>query len=229
MKFDHLILFALLFIPFSVSSQKRPLDSIFNLAVEFSKAGDVANSTSNYLAAQKLAEADNDLKLLCRIHLGLGKLSLISENNTAVSEALIKAEKYCRACKDTVGLARGAMQKGILKVKENQMDSAMAAMLRSVELYTRIKDTSGAMNAQAKIGNVLEVQGRYAEATPYYLNFYDYSIHKPESDHHLNANIYLSGHYLYLKKPEKAAFHNSKVKQIAQKLGAKFEYSQSLQ
>jgi len=114
MKFVYLILFTLLFMSSPVSAQKRPLDSLFNLALEFSKAGDVPNSTSHYLAAQKLAEAENDLKLLCRIQLGLGKLGLISENNTAVSEALVKAEKYCAACKDTVGLARGLMQKGIL-------------------------------------------------------------------------------------------------------------------
>lgn len=228
MKFICPLLFALLFHASPVSSQSKQLDSIFSLAVQYINAGDISNSTTHFLAAQQLAETEQNLKLLCRIHLGFGKIGLISENNNAVVEALMQAEKVCAACKDTVGLARGFMQKGILRIKENKMEEAMAAMLSCLDLYTQIRDTSGAMNAQAKIGNVLEVQGRYAEATPYYQNYYDYTIKSPESPDHLTANIYLAGHYIYLQEYEKATFHNNKVKAVAQKLEAKFEYAQSL-
>jgi two-component sensor histidine kinase len=211
-----------------LSAQQSAADSIFRLAMDATSAGNVEKATTYFLEAQKLAEAANDESMLCRIFIGLGKLGLISENDAAVVENIRLAEQYCGAKRDTINLARLLMQKGILSIKSGNMEDAIEQFKTSSAFFQIAKDTMAAANALAKVGNVLERQGRYAEANSYYLELYQKTLSEPESNRHLTANIYLATNYAYLHLPEKAVFHNDKVKAIALKSGARFEYSQAL-
>ncbi|MDX1913034.1 MAG: histidine kinase dimerization/phosphoacceptor domain -containing protein [Saprospiraceae bacterium] len=229
MKSSRLTIFFFLFFQItSLTAQQNTADSLLYLGIEATKAGHVNEATTHFIEAQKLAEAAKDDKLLCRIYIGLGKLGLISENNAAASENIRLAEQSCGACRDTLSLGRVLMQKGIIKIKEGKLEEAIEWFKTSSAFHLTGKDTIGSTNALAKLGNVLERQGRYAEATPYYIELYNKSSTHPNEVRHLTANIYLTANYLYLNQPDKAMFHNDKVKQIARHLGVDFEYAQAL-
>lgn len=211
-----------------VYAQKPSLDSLFKFANEKTLAGDVPGATALLLAANKLAQADNNMPMLCRIQVTMGKISTISENNEGVEAAVQQGLRFCGACKDTNNLAIIYLLKGVLKIKQQQNDSAIVFFKLSANLYLTKKDTMGSTNALAKIGNVLEVEKKYAEALPYYLKLYEAAQEKPESAQYLTSNIYLTGNYLYQNQFEKALFHNRLVKQLSQKLDANYEYALAL-
>jgi two-component sensor histidine kinase len=210
------------------NAQNIPVDTLIAQAKGRNEAGDVTGATTLFLQAQKIAEAANDVKKLCQIQVGMGKTALISENNEAAAKAIALAEKYCLACGDTFNLARMNLQKGILLIKKNDLEAAVESFKRSAGFYLAKRDTMGSANALAKLGNVLERQGRYKEAQEYYLKFYEATRKSPSSAAFLTANIYLTGNYLYLNQFEKALFHNNLAKALAKKLNANFEYSNTL-
>lgn len=212
----------------TVWSQKTALDSVFNLANTKVTTGDMPGATDLLLKAQKMAEAENNQAMLCRIQITMGKMALVSGNNAGVEEATQKALRLCVVCKDTLSLAKAYLQIGVLKLKYQQYDSAIAIFKLSSSYYLLKKDTTGAANAIAKVGNALEVQGFNKEAQTYYLQFYEAVKNAPNSTQFLTANIYLTANYLNLNQFEKAFEHNQQVKRIAQKLGANHEYSESL-
>ncbi|MCC6412126.1 MAG: sensor histidine kinase [Saprospiraceae bacterium] len=211
-----------------MNGQKTALDSIFNLAVTKSVTGDVPGTTALLLTAQKMAEAENNQQMLCLIQVAMGKMAMIAENNEGVEEATQKALRLCSGCKDTLSIARTYLQIGVLKLKYEQYDSAINAFKLSSAYYLLKKDTMGAANAIAKIGNALELQGRNTEANAYYINFYNTTKKAPESIRFLTANIYLTANYLNIDQYDKAFEHNQMVKKISQQLGAAYEYSASL-
>ena len=226
---SSLIAFALFFACISnVWGQRTALDSIFNLANSKSASGDVPGATALLLTAQKMAEAENNLQMLCRIQVTMGKVSLIAENNTGVEEATQKGLRLCTSCKDTHSLAKIYLQIGVLKLKYEQYDSAIAIFKISSAYYLLKKDNTGAANAMAKVGNALEVQDRDLEAYKYYLQFYNETKKSPESASFMNANIYLTANCLNLGKTDEAFEHNQIVKKLAKKFNANYEYAQSL-
>lgn len=212
----------------NVWSQKTALDNIYNLALAQSGTGDVPGTTALLLTAQKMAEAENNQPMLCKIQVGMGKIAAIAGNNVGIEEATQKALRLCSACKDTHSLARTYLQIGVLKIKQEQYDSAVAMFKLSSAFYLLKKDTMGAANVNAKIGNALEVQGLMKEAQAYYLQFYEVAKKAPNSPQFLSANIYLTANYLNLNQYEQASLHNNIVKKLARQLGANFEYSTSL-
>jgi len=224
-----LITFALLIVCISNGwGQKTALDSIFNLANTKSAAGDVPGATALLLSAQKMAEAENNQQILCRIQVTMGKVALIAENNAGVEEATQKGLRLCTVCKDTYNLAKIYLHIGVLKLKYEQYDSAIAIFKLSSAYYLLKKDTMGAANALAKVGNALEVQGFNREAQTYYLQFYEAAKKSPNSPKFLTANIYLTANCLNLDQLDKAFEYNQQVKRLAQQLGANYEYSASL-
>jgi two-component sensor histidine kinase len=224
-----LIIFALLITCISNGwGQKTELDSIFNLALTQSASGDVPGSTALLLSAQKLAEAEKNQQMLCKIQVAMGKVAIIAENNAGVEDATQSALRLCSACKDTHSLARAYLQIGVLKLKYQQYDSAITVFKLSSAYYLLKKDTMGAANAYAKVGNALEVQGFNKEAQTYYLQFYEAAKKAPNSPQFLTANIYLTANCLNLDQYDKAFEHNQQVKRIAQLLGSNYEYSASL-
>lgn len=216
---------------FSMSSafgQKTVLDSLFNQALDKSATGDVPGTTALLLSAQKLAEAENNQQMLCKIQIAMGKVAIIAENDAGVEEATQKALALCSACKDTQSLARAYLQIGVLNLKHQKYDSAIINFKLSSDYYLLKKDTMGAANASAKIGNALEVQGFNKEAQTYYLQFYEATKNAPNSRQFLTANIYLTASCLNLNQLDKAFEYNQQVKRSAQQLGANFEYAASL-
>jgi two-component sensor histidine kinase len=228
MRYSFIALALIITCASNVWSQKTALDSVFNLAITSSSTGDVPRTTALILTAQKMAEAENNQLMLCKIQVVKGKMAIISENNTDGEQIIKQGINMCAACKDTLSLARLYLQSGTLNLKRQAYDSAIATFKLSADYYLMGKDSLGAANAMAKIGNSLEVQGRVKEALRYYLQFFDAVKHKPESTHYLTANIYLAGNYLYLGQWDKALEHNQNVKKAALKLGANYEYAASL-
>jgi Signal transduction histidine kinase len=220
------LLFCACFSP--VLAQQKHLDSLYKMGVEKSSAGEVPAATALLVEATKLAEAENNVKLLCLIQIAMGKLGIISENNEASAKAIQLAESYCSACKDTLALARINLQKGILRAKDKQFEEALEAFDKGAKYYLIVSDSVGAYGAMAKIGNVYEMQGKYKEAQPSYLQFYGFAKNKPKTMHYLTANIYLAGNYMYLDDYGKARAHNDEVLRLAKELGLKFEYAQAL-
>jgi two-component sensor histidine kinase len=212
----------------NVQGQETALDSIFKLANTHTASGDVPGATALLLTAQKMAEAENNQQMLCRIQVSMGKVALISENNAGVEEMTQNGLRFCTACKDTHNLARIYLLRGVLKLKYEQYDSAIAIFKLSSAYYLLKKDSMGAANALAKVGNALEVQGRDLEAYKYYLQFYNETKKSPESAPFMNANIYLTANCLNLGKTDEAFEHNQIVKKLAKKFNANYEYAQSL-
>lgn len=210
------------------SGQKTMLDSLFNQALDKLATGDVPGTTALLLSTQKLAEAENNQQMLCKIQVATGKVALIAENNEGLNVATQKALQYCAACKDTLSLARAYLQIGVLKIKQEQYDSAIMLFKLSSAYYLLKKDTMGAANASAKIGNALEVQGLNREAQTYYLQFYEATKNAPNSRQFLTANIYLTANCLNLDQFDKAYEYNQQVKKLAQQLDAHYEYAASL-
>ena len=209
-------------------AQKTVLDSLYQLGKNRTDAGDIPGATEVLLAAQKIAEKDQNSRKLCGIGLLLGKLGLISENNKAAEKAISQAQTDCTACGDSAVLARLFLIKGILQIKYAAYDSAILYFKQSTAFYMSARDTMGAANASAKIGNVLEQQGKYQEAQPFYLKFYEAANTSGDSARMLNANIYLTGNFHYLKQSQKALFHNEIVKTLSKKLNGNYEYAQAL-
>ncbi len=195
----------------NLHGQKTALDSIFSQANAKTASGDIPNATALLLTAQKMAEAENNQLMLCRIQVSMGKVALISENNAGVEEATQKGLMLCSACRDTQNLARIYLLIGTLKLKQEQYDSAIVIFKLSSNYYLLKKDSMGAANAMAKVGNALEVQGRNEEAYEYYRQFYDATKKSPESIQFMTANIYLTANCLNLDKTDEAFEHNQNV------------------
>lgn len=208
--------------------QKKLLDSLYNLGVDMAKAGDVPGATAFLVDATKLAEAENNVRVLCQIYVTMGKLGIISENNEAAMNAIQKAETYCGTCKDTLSLAKVLLQKGVVYAKESRFDEGREAFEKAAKYYLIAGDSVASYGALAKVGNVFEMQGKYKEARPSYLQFYEYARKKPKSMTYLTANIYLCGNYIYAEEFDKAKLHNDEVLRESKALGLNFEYAQAL-
>ena len=213
---------------YSGFGQTTLMDSLYQQALDKTQLSDVQGATELLLRVQKLAEDADDKKMLCALNVTMSKLGLISENNPASEEALKNGLVYCEACQDTNNLARLFMIKGVLKIKSKEYEEAVSSFQNSVNLFKSVNNLTSAANAQAKIGNVLEVQGKYPEALAYYLEFYEVAKVDPESRNFLTANIYLTGNYLYQNNPQKARIHNDQVIALAKKMNSHFEYSEGL-
>ena len=192
-------------------------------------AGDWVGAAANYYAAQRTAEARQDVRALCQIQSGLAKIFASSENNAGLQQSIELGFKHCQACKDSSMLAKMLMFQGILSYKRQQLDSSAQCFQQSSEIYFSLRDTIRSANALAKVGNVREEQGRYQEALIYYLRYYDIAMQQPDDFYRLTANIYLGGNYLYLNRPKDALRHALEARQLAQKLKANFEYSVTLE
>lgn len=208
--------------------QLSQLDSLYKEGFNRTAAGDVSGATPFLLEAIKLADAENNTKRQCQIYYLLAKLGIISENNDATEKALQLGEKYCIACKDTFVLARLCLTKGILEAKKGQFEAAVVSFNKGYEICMTQNDSVGAFNILAKVGNVLEMQGKYLEAQAYYKRFYEFTQKRNRDDRYITANIYLCGNYLYLQDYKKAKFHNDEVKHYAHALNQNYEYAQSL-
>lgn len=232
MKKTFFWLFVLAQMSFSVWAQQTSVDS---LAIYFAQGGEKVNAgdwvaaAKNYYAAQRIAEAQNNVRALCQIQSGMAKMFATSENNDGLRQTIALGERYCRACNDTSNLAKMYIMRGILTYKRGQMDSAAHYFNTSADLYFSLGDTTRWANALSKVGNVREEQRQYQEANGYYLRYYDIAMRQPDEFYHLTANIYLGGNYLYLKQPKEALRHTLEARRLAQKLKANFEYSVTLQ
>jgi two-component sensor histidine kinase len=209
-------------------AQKTVLDSLYKLGGGQASAGDVPGATATLLAARKIAENEHDQKMLCKIALHLVKVGFITANDETTENAIKQADADCATCMDTMIQARLLLMKGIFQIKKTAYDSAVHLIQQSIEFYKLGGDMMGAANASAKIGNVLEQQGKYQEAQPYYLNFLEAANASGDSARMLTANLYLTGNYHYLKESKKALFHDEMVKALAKKLNSNYEYAQGL-
>lgn len=225
-------LFLLILLSSDGLAQQAAPDSLaiyFAQGGEKVNAGDWVGATANYYAAQRIAEARQDVRALCQIQSGMGKMFAASENDAGLQQAITSGFAYCRACKDSSTLAKMLMFQGILSYKLQQLDSSAECFQQSSELYFLLRDTIRSANALAKVGNVREEQGRYQEALGYYLRYYETVMQQPDDFYRLTANIYLGGNYLYLNRPQDALRHALEARLLAQKLKANFEYSVTLE
>lgn len=232
MKKTLFCLFVLAQLSFPVLAQQTPVDSLaiyFAQGEEKVSAGDWVAAAKNYYAAQRIAEAQNNVRALCQIQTGLGKMFASSENNDGLRQTIALGDRFCRACKDTSNLAKMYMMRGILAYKLGQMDSSAQHFNTSANLYFSLGDTTRWANSLAKVGNVREEQHQYQEANGYYLRYYDIAMRQPDEFYRLTAYIYLGGNYLYLKQPKEVLRYTLEARRLARKLNANFEYSVILQ
>ncbi len=225
-------LFVLANLPFPGWTQQTPTDSLaiyFAQGEEKVNAGDWVAAAANYYAAQRIAEAKQDVRALCQIQTGLAKMFASSENNDGLRQTIALGDAYCRACKDTSNLAKMLMMRGILSYKLGQLDTSAHCFNTSAGLYLSLRDTTRWANALSKVGNVREEQGKYREANGYYLRYYDIAMRQPGDFYRLTANIYLGGNYLYLNQPKDALRHTMEARRLARKGNANYEYSVTLQ
>lgn len=209
-------------------AQSDDLKESYNNGYKYVERGNWDSAVYHLVQAQKLAEQENNLELQCKVQMLLSKLAIVTENQPALAISIEKGEKLCRACQDTLNVARILFRKGIYFIKENQLDTSIQILKTAVATYLAIRDTMGAANAMAKIGNVVEVKGDYQGANRYYLDYYQAALNKKDDFAYLTANIYLTGNYLYLDNPSKARFHNDIVIALSQKHGRSLEYSAAL-
>jgi two-component system, sensor histidine kinase PdtaS len=215
-----------------VRGQNAENDSLkiyLDKGTELVNKGEWVPAADMYYAASRLAQQKGDVKALCSIQSGLAKIAASTENNEGLKQVVLLAERYCTTCKDTSNLARVFMYKAILTYKTNQLDSAVLFFQKASDLYMQIKDTLRSINALAKVGNVLEEQGRYQEANNYYQLLYKEAMRRPDEFYQMTANIYLAGNYLYLEKPQDVLRYAQEVQRLAQKNDSKYEYSVALE
>jgi two-component sensor histidine kinase len=224
----HLFSFILLLVSMSGFSQSDQLKNLYNQGFDHVKKGNWDAAADMLVQAQKMAEQENNLLVQCKVQMLLGKIATLTENQASVLVAVERGEKFCRACNDTLDLARVLLQKGIYYIKENRMDTAIQVLRTCADTYMAGRDTMGAANAIAKIGNILEVQGDYQGANRFYLDYYQATSNRKDDFAYVTANIYLTGNYLYLKDASKAKYHNDIVIDLSQKLGLPYEYSNGL-
>ncbi|MDX2277991.1 MAG: sensor histidine kinase [Saprospiraceae bacterium] len=227
-KYCLILHFIFTLITLSTAQDKVPLDTLLKQANNVSASGNIVEATRLLLEVQKVAELEKNERILCKMQLAMAKIGLISENNSGVEEALVQAQKHCSACGDSAGIARLYLMKSILYMKYNHPDSSIPWIKESARIYMNLQDTIAAANAKAKLGNVLERIGKYKEAQPYYLEYYEVAKKGKDLRAYLTSNIYLVGNYTYLLNAEKAAFHNNIVKELSRKQQANYEYAQAL-
>jgi len=227
-KYVLCILLGFLQVAFVNAQQQEPLDTLYARAVRLSATGEIKEATRLLLEVEKVAEREKNERILCKVHLAKAKIGLISENNAAVEDAIKYATLHCSTCNDSAGLARIYLIKGVMGMKYEQLDSAVFWIKKSAQAYANLQDTISAANAKAKLGNVLERMGKYKEAQPYYLEFYEAVKNGTDPRAYLTSNIYLTGNYHYLGNAERATFHNKLFKELATELHANYEYAESL-
>ncbi|MBK8554921.1 MAG: sensor histidine kinase [Lewinellaceae bacterium] len=79
------------------------------------------------------------------------------------------------------------------------------------------------------MGNILELQGKFEEAFPYYQRLYN-AAHKKDSTGFLflTANIYMASNYLNRSMPKEALPYNSTVLRLVKQQNRDYEYAQAL-
>lgn len=227
--FSALLLFIFTFNTFSQNKAADNLDTLIKQAEQKISGGDFVAAATSYYAAQKIAESQKNSHAICRIQTGLAKLNSESENTEGLRQSCLLGETSCRECKDTGNLAKIYLSDGVLYYKLQKLDSSAWYFNKSAELYLSLKDTIRWANASAKVGNVLEEQHRYPEALEYYLRYYQVAQKNQNNFYLLTANIYLTGNYLYQKRPKDAQRHNLEAQQLALQLKTNYEYSVTLQ
>ncbi len=211
------------------NTDKDSLKFYLTKADEHVNKGEWVPAAERYYSARRFAEKLGHKQALCGIQLGLAKIAASTENNDGLRQAIAQGEPHCLACGDTVNWARMLMLKAILAYKTQQMDSSAHYFKQASQLYMQCRDTIRAVNALAKVGNVLEEQGRYMEANTYYQLLYQEAMRRPDEFFRMTANIYLAGNYLYLEKPQDVLRYVREVQRLAQKNDSKYEYSVALE
>lgn len=210
---------------YSQNDQTLNLESTIQQAKKASECSDYVTATKQYYAALKMADKQQNHRLKCECLMGLSKIYLQNENMASLKSTILMAESCCQSCGSKQLQARYFLIKGVTSTKLNNLDSALVYFKQSAQVFLEIGDTMQAANALSKLGNILEMEQKYIEALPFYLNYYNITQKQNNDFYKLTSAIYLAGNYLYLHQPQLANKYNLEARNLALKTHNNYELS----
>lgn len=220
-----------LFLSFYLSAQKTglPLDSLIARANISYKEGNTDETFGLYLQSLAVSEKEGNTKYVPSIYYNLALLRHHQKDNKKSREYLDKSIHFSRIQRDSYNLANCLMLSGILHYFAQQPDSSVLEFRQSAGVFEAIGEQVRAANSLAKVGNILETQGKYSEATPYFTKQFAAARRSGDSLQMLFAHINMATNAYNLKNYSDAAKHQQTALLWAERFGRSLEYRSMLE
>lgn len=226
----RMLLALIFFIPSALPAQQPglPLDSLVNRASDAFKSGRHEQSIDLFLQSLSRAETEQRPEIRPAILYNLGALHHVQKNYKKSREYVDQALEVSRMERDSHFWANSLMLSGVLYYYEQQPDSSVLDFRRSAEVFEAMGDQARAANALAKVGNILESQGKYAEATPYFTKQFATAQGSGDSLHILYAHINMATNAYNLKRYPEALRYQQIALGMAERFSRTVEYREML-
>ena len=157
-------------IPLLLNAQAAnlPLDSLVKRASNSIKSGKMEEAFALFLQCLDASEKSSQTKYIPGIYYNLAVIHHFQKDYGKSREYLDQAMRYSQIQRDSYYLASSLMLSGVLHYFAQQPDSSVQDFRQSAEIFEATGDHVRAANALAKVGNILESQGKFTEATPYF-------------------------------------------------------------
>lgn len=219
----------LLTIPDTLHGQaETPLDSMLMEASSALKSAAHETAYNLFLQCLDKAEKENRRDRLSAIYYNLAVIQHYNEANDKSAVYLKKAGESARLVNDSSDLARALLLQGVVFFYLNQMDSSIISFASSAEIFSAIGEKGRAAFAASKIGNILEANGQFREATPYFRRQLEETRSANDSLGVLSAHINMATNSLNLKNYSEGLLYIDSAKSLATQLNRLFEYKECL-
>lgn len=212
----------------SAQSAVLPFDSLLIRASDAFKSGRHEQSIDLFLQCMRRAETEQRTDAKPAILYNLGALHHVQKNYTKSRDYVEQALEVSRMERDSYFLANSLMLSGVLHYFAQQPDSSVSDFRRSAEVFEATGDRVRAANALAKVGNILEAQGKYAGATPYFTKQFATAQGSGDSLQILYAHINMATNAYNLKRYPDATRHQQIALGMAERFSRTVEYREML-
>jgi two-component system, sensor histidine kinase PdtaS len=224
------ILIALFFPVLLPAQPAPPLDSVLNEAGRLFREGkQLEQALELYLKGLRMAETEQRSRSFPGIFYNVAAIHHHQKDYAKSREYANRAIYHARAEHDSLSLASALMLSGVLHYFAEQPDSSVLCFRQSAAVYEAMGDQGRAANALSKVGNILEIQEKYTEATPYFTKQFDAAQASGDSLLLLYAHVNLATNAFNLKAYARALEHQQVAQGLAQKFNRSTEYLAMLQ
>lgn len=226
----RILLKLFIFIPSLLSAQSAvlPFDTLLRRASDAFLSGRHEQSVDLFLQCLRRADAEQRTKIRPAILYNLGALHHVQKDYKKSREYVDLSLDASRTERDSHYLATSLMLSGVLHYFAQQPDSSVLEFRRSASVFEAIGDRVRAANALAKVGNILETQGKYAEATPYFTKQFATAQGSGDSLQILFAHINMATNAFNLERYPEAIRHQQIALYLAERFGRTIEYREML-
>ncbi len=141
----------------------------------------------------------------------------------------LSRQEYEKAGNAPVGVGNAWLFTAVAHARMKQFDSAMICAEKSIGFFKIADRPDRLAQANVKIGNIIEMQGKFAQATPYYQEYFDFAKQQNDSATLGFAHTYLAFNLYSLKKYHLAEQHAEQILKLLPAEKTPFDHGVGLQ